>query len=187
MALPKLLSRFLREPLFSSPLSRGLTRRTSTIGCLVLASAVLITGCQDDTDLVRQIQNRRQAKQQTQSRQDHLGETFTLLRQYIDLEPEKAQRQIAYHLNRWSESKPAGEATTPELSKSIREIVPKEQLEARIATSMFQPSDALHLRDSFLFHSLYSWVDVESHDERLLTEPFEPSALAKAVRDALAT
>lgn len=158
MALPK-RSRFTRR----------LSAANGRIGCLFLAASILTTGCQDDTDLVRQIQNKRQAKQQLQSQRDHLGETFVLLRQYIDLEPEKAQRQIAYHLNRWSETKPTDTTTAPELVRSIRELIPQEQLEIRLANATFQPQDAQHLRDSFLFHSLYNWVDVDTHDERLLT------------------
>ena len=136
---------------------------------VVLGLAVL-TGCQDDTELVRAIQKERQEKEQLTSERDHLGEAFNLLDQYIDLDREKAQRQIAYHLNRWSETKPASEAGSPEIANSIRDIVPAEQLAERLGATNFQPADADHLRDCYLFRSIFSWVDVELHEELLLTE-----------------
>ncbi|MCA9135792.1 MAG: hypothetical protein KDB00_03510 [Planctomycetales bacterium] len=120
--------------------------------------------------MVRDIQNRRQANQQSQSERDHLGEAFRLLRQYIDLEPKKADRQIAFHLNRWSESITPGKAAPPELLKSIRDLMTSEQFADRVSSAKFQPSDAEHLRDCYLFHQLFNWVDVPIHDEHLLTD-----------------
>lgn len=172
MALPK-LSRFRFNPIArlcrslpSPPANRRVTPRV----CLFLLTTLVTAGCQDDTDLVREIQNRRQAKQQLQSERDHLGEAFRLLRQYIDLEPDKAQRQIAFHLNRWSEGKTPSQAAPPKLAKSIRDLISSEQFAERVSNSTFQPSDAQHLRDCYLFYQLYNWVDVEIHDERLLTD-----------------
>lgn len=138
----------------------------------MLGLALFTAGCEDDAALVRKIQNERQAKQQLESGQDHLGETFVLLRQYIELDTGKANRQIAYHLNRWSESRPPVQAEVPDLVKSIDRLVPAEQLQDRIANPTFQASDAQHLRDSFLFSELYSWVDSEQNDERLLADWF---------------
>lgn len=137
---------------------------------LAVVAMLILGGCGDDTKLVREIQNKRQAQQQLQSERDHLGEAFNLLRQYIDLDVGKAERQIAYHLNRWSETKQPSSAAPPVLLKSISDLLPADQQKLRITDATFQSSDAEHLRNCFLFRSIYSWVDVERHDEKLLTE-----------------
>ncbi|KAA5540303.1 tetratricopeptide repeat protein [Roseiconus nitratireducens] len=134
---------------------------------------VALVGCGDDTALVRKIQNQRQAKQQMVTQQDHLAEIFVLLRQYIDLEPEKAERQIAYHLNRWSESKPEPDAKVPELLDTVKGVMPPDQLTRRSGSLTFLPGDADHLRDCYLFNTLYNWVDTDQHDESLLTDWFK--------------
>ncbi|MCO8121195.1 hypothetical protein NHH03_05555 [Stieleria sp. TO1_6] len=139
-------------------------------GLVVLITTLALVGCRNDSKLAQQIQSRRQAKQQSQSHQDHLAETFALLRQFIELEPKRAQRQIAYHLNRWSDTKPPSKATVPELVKTIRDILPERQLESRIGSLTFQPSDSNHLRDSYLYQQLYNWVDTPQHDDALLAE-----------------
>jgi hypothetical protein len=132
---------------------------------------MIVAGCQDDAELVRQIQNERQAKQQLRSQQDHLNEVFVLLRQYVELQPEKASQQLAYHLNRWTEDRPPAAAEVPKpLVASIRDLMPPEQLANRLASDTFMPQDAEHLRDSYLFSQLYRWVDVPEHDDPLLKE-----------------
>ena len=139
---------------------------------LLLATCLLAIGCGDDADLVREIQTKRQTKQRALSNQDHLGEVFVLLEQYIELEPEKANRQIAYHLNRWSETRPSADASPSGLLQSVSGLIEPDQLDKRGTDTSFQYGDALHLRDSFLFNRLYSWVDVDALDERLLAEWF---------------
>ncbi|WP_436716343.1 hypothetical protein U8335_01785 [Roseiconus lacunae] len=145
----------------------------------LFVSLLSLTGCQDDTALVRKIQYKRQVEQQSQSQQDHLGDVFALLEQYVELEPKKARRQIAYHLNRWSESQPATATERADLVKTIEDLFPPQELEKLADDSTYQPGDAEHLRDCFLFHSLYSWIDAEHLDERLLADWF--TDLAKTI------
>ncbi|QEF97003.1 hypothetical protein Mal15_10330 [Stieleria maiorica] len=169
MAPPKL-------PRFCFPLF-GPDRQTAEIrrrGSLLITLMVLITGvgCQDDTALVRKIQSQRQAQQETQARRDHLGEAFVLLRKYVELAPEMAQEQIAFHLNGWSATRPPSEATEPELADTLRDVISADALTERVAGRTFLPGDVLHLRDSYLFHSLYTWVDTPRLDEKLLTDWF---------------
>lgn len=154
---------------------RGYAPRKCVAAMLSLVALALpiSLGCSNDADLVREIQSRRQAKRQSLSKEDHLGDTFALLVQYIELEPAKANRQIAYHLNRWSETRPAGDAVAPEIVKSIREIVPEKALVARVEDPTFRPSDASHLRDSFLFNAIYNRVDDPRQDESLLADWFK--------------
>lgn len=140
------------------------------LGLIVVAGTV---GCQDDADLVRQIRSERQAQQRLRSQQDHLDEVFVLLRQYVELQPEKAAQQVAYHLNRWAESRGSDQAEVPKkLLASIRDLMPPEELKSRVAADTFMPGDAEHLRDSFLFNRLYSWVDVPANDDPLLNDWF---------------
>ncbi|MEO1618758.1 MAG: hypothetical protein AAFV88_23105 [Planctomycetota bacterium] len=149
----------------------------------------LVAGCGDDTDLVRDIQNRRQNRAQERSQQDHLGEMFALLNQFIDLEPERAQRQIAYHLNRWSESRDGDGGQVTELLKTVRDIVPPEQLQESLQSETFQTSDVRHLRDCFLFSQLFSWIDVPELDDPLLVGWFneKEDSWKQADVDALRT
>lgn len=132
---------------------------------------MVVTGCHDDTELVRQIQSSRQARQELQSNSDHLGDTFVLLRKYVQLQPEKAEQQVAFHLNSWSATRPDTDQTAgTELTKTYGPVISKEQLADRVADPRYNASDAIHLRDSFLFHSLYSWIDAPIQDETLLTD-----------------
>ena len=133
----------------------------------------ILGGCSDDSDLVREIQAKRQERQQAQNKQDHLGDVFVLLREYISLEPEKAQRQIAFHLNQWSNSRKQTDATAPALSKSLRDLVQLEPFIREVEDPVFQPLDAQHLRDCYLFHSLYEWIDTDFHDDLLLKDWME--------------
>ncbi|QDV86750.1 Tetratricopeptide repeat protein [Stieleria magnilauensis] len=143
-------------------------------GALWIGVASLLTvGCQDDTALVREIQSRRQAQQETLSRRDHLGESFVLLRKYVELDPQKAQEQIAFHLNGWSATRPPSEVTEPKLVDTLGDLISQNELADRVTGRTFLPSDVVHLRDSYLFHSLYSWVDVPQQDESLLTDWFK--------------
>jgi hypothetical protein len=139
---------------------------------MVSAGLVGLTGCQDDSDLVRQIQRDRQIRQQSGTQQDHLGEVFALLDQYVDLDPGRANRQMAFHLNSWSQTRDPADAKPPELMRSLRDLDPDGKLVSRVANETFQPSDAVHLRDSFLFNALSSWVDTPANDEALLAEWF---------------
>ncbi|MEO1526481.1 MAG: hypothetical protein AAFX06_13680 [Planctomycetota bacterium] len=132
---------------------------------------LLTSGCGDDAKLVREIQSKRQQRQQSRTQQDHLGEIFALLRNFVDLDAERARKQIAFHLNRWKEGKSV-EAGAPAIVRSLRDVIPTDALEPRIEDPDFQPSDSQHLRDCFLFRSIYSWVDKESQDDALLTDWF---------------
>ena len=136
-------------------------------------ASLLAVGCQDDTALVREIQSRRQAQQETLARRDHLGDSFVLLRKYVELDAEKAQEQIAFHLNGWSATRPPSEVTEPKLVDTLGDLISQNELADRVSGRTFLPTDVLHLRDSYLFHSLYSWVDVPRHDESLLADWFK--------------
>lgn len=161
MALPNINRGYLPE-----------ARAAALLSLLALLLPISL-GCSSDADLVREIQTRRQAKRQSLSKEDHLGDTFELLTQYIELEPVKANRQIAYHLNRWSETRPVSKATAPEIVKSIRDIVPEKTLVPRLEDQTYRPGDASHLRDSFLFNSIYNRIDIPDQDESLLADWFK--------------
>ncbi len=100
---------------------------SSTRFALVLLSTLvilLLPGCSDDIETVREIQAERQSRMQSQTHQDHLGEAFSLLSRLVELNPDKAQRQIAYHLNRWREGKSFENVPVTEMIRTVSEVLP---------------------------------------------------------------
>ena len=152
---------------------------------LFASLAVVVIGCERDDTTVRAIQAQRQKRVQTQSKQDHLGEAFNLLQSYVDLNKDKARRQIAYHLNRWLDVRPVdAELSMPEMLRTIREIVPPERLADDFERTRFAPSDINHLRDCYLFRKVTEWVDSERSDDPLLADWLEAKAGTLSEEDA---
>ncbi|MEM8671027.1 MAG: hypothetical protein AAGG48_26100 [Planctomycetota bacterium] len=152
----------------STQLHQRVTSRL-LVGCF-LTVPVLLTGCSDDLDTVRQIQSDRQAKLQAESEQDHLGEAFSLVSRLVELNPEKAERQISYHLNRWADSKSQNSDEVPEILGTISDVLPTENAEERFLRERFLKSDLSHIRDSYLARRAVEWVDHERSDDPLLTD-----------------
>ncbi len=145
--------------------------RLAAITILMVALGTMLVGCSSDVDTVRQIQTQRHREMQAQSKHDHLGEAFSLLQRLVELNPEKAYRQIAYHLNRWRETKPdSNPVPAPELLRTLGELLPVEAVAERIEREEFVASDINHLRDAYLFGQLVRWVDSERSDDPLLDQ-----------------
>ena len=131
----------------------------------------MIVGCGDDTDTIRQIQARRQEKLQSESKQDHLAETFDLLSKLVSLNRKKADRQIIYHLNQWGETQSkALEPNVTDLLKTVSEILPEEKAADWIRGERFVSGDINHLRDCYLFRQVTEWIDSEANDDLLLKD-----------------
>ncbi|TWT89479.1 tetratricopeptide repeat protein [Stieleria varia] len=157
-----------------TPASTRLRHHACLLLGLFLTSITCVAGCSDDRQLVREIQTRRQNKMQTETIQDHLGETVELLDKIVGLDPEKAQRQIAYHLNQWNIAHPDTSGTqAAKLLSTISELLPPEVVENRIESSTFAGSDTTHLRDCYLFRQIVRWVDTPERDDLLLESWFE--------------
>lgn len=139
-------------------------------GLLVLGSMLLLTGCSGDSDAVREIQAQQQARMQAESRQDHLGEAFDLLSRLVELNPERAEREISYHLNRWADSKSISDASAPEIIRTVNDVLPVELAEERISRKRFKPEDLSHIRDSYLASRILEWVDHERSDDPALAD-----------------
>jgi tetratricopeptide (TPR) repeat protein len=107
---------------------------------------------------------------QSQSQQDHFGETFSLLSRLVELNPEQAQRQIAYHLNQWREGKSFDSVPVTDLIKTVSDVLSDEQAAARIDHENYVNRDVDHIRNAFLFNSIVSWVDQPGSEDPLLTE-----------------
>ncbi|MGB7328937.1 MAG: tetratricopeptide repeat protein [Rubripirellula sp.] len=141
---------------------------------LPVLAATLVTflgGCSDDADTIRRIRSQRQAKMQSQTQQDHIGETFSLLSRLVELNPDEAERQIAYHLNRWSEDRDEVKADDiSELLRTISDVLPPEAVQQRIDRKNFSRDDTGHLRDSYLFKRISDWVNRNSSDDLVLTD-----------------
>lgn len=131
---------------------------------------LLLPGCGDDIDTVREIQAERQKRMQSQTQQDHLGEAFSLISRLVELNPDKAQRQITYHLNRWREGKSFESPPVTEMIRTVSEVLPAEAATERTARENYLPSDVNHLRDSYLFRRIFEWVDREQSDDPLLAD-----------------
>ncbi len=143
--------------------------RTFPWPLLVLACAFLLpTGCDNQSKAVRQIQAQRHELVQQQSKHDHLGEVFELLSGIVELNPEQARRQIAYHLNRWRESRDDAMVAAPELLKTLGDLVPPDKLAERVEQELFVGSDVNHLRDAYLFQQIVKWTDSELCDDPLI-------------------
>lgn len=162
MSTSQILERFARIGASRTPLQRSL------LGVSLVA--LLLSGCSDDLDKVREIQTQRQAQVQAQSQQDHLGEAFDLISHLVELNDEKARRQISYHLNRWQETRQLEEMPPAKLLTTVQDLLPPEEAAERTGRVEFQPSDVDHLRDCYLFRRIVDWVDRPSSDDPLLTE-----------------
>lgn len=159
---------FSRFALFQTPFGWPL------LAALSLASLALLgAGCNDDRDLVRQIQIQRQSRMQSEAQQDHLGEAFGLLQRLVTLNPAEAHRQITYHLNRWSEhqGEPAA-AEAPEIVDTLGDVLLPNEARDRATRANFVHSDVDHLRDAYLFRQIVEWVDTEQHDDPVLAAWF---------------
>jgi hypothetical protein len=143
-------------------------RKLSLLG---LAFAVMLAvGCSDNTARVRAIERQRQARIQADTTVDHLGEVHGLLSRLVELNPQEAQREVIYHLNRWGEGKEfEGEKATA-LLKTISAVIPEEQARALTEQASFVSSDTDYLRDCYLFRQISEWVDRESGEDPMLTE-----------------
>jgi hypothetical protein len=148
------------------------SRVAPAIGCLIFfAGTILFSGCSDDIDEVRKIQTQRQVRMQAQSQQDHLGEAFELLSRIVDLNADKAQRQIAYHLNQWlAERAEPPTASAPELLATISDLLPADIAAARIEKDRFVPADINHLRDCYLFRQVVNWINTANRDDIVLQD-----------------
>ena len=94
-----------------------------------------VLGCGSDLEQARKIQSKRQSQMQTQSQQDDLGEVFELLRTFIELNDQKASRQIVYHLNRWKNDRVVNQEPVPAPFSEIRELLPTQQAVERITAT----------------------------------------------------
>ncbi len=141
-----------------------------TMAVVVLSSALLLTGCNDDTAKVRELQARSQNRLQSESEQDHLAETFSLLSRLVELNPVQAQRQIAYHLNQWRDGKQFGPVAVSDLIQTVSDVLSEEQASGRIDHENYVNADINHLRNAYLFSRIVRWVDSESSDDPLLAE-----------------
>ena len=138
--------------------------------CTLLAGSILV-GCADDTAAVRAIQARRQEKLQSENKQDHIGDTYQLLTSLVELNREKANRQIVYHLNQWRQERSVDvdKSVTP-LIKTISEFLPAEQVQDNVQNDAYLTSDIDHLRDCYLFRKIVQWIDTEKNDDPLLKD-----------------
>ena len=140
----------------------------SVIGILAILFLVAATGCGSDLEQARKIQSKRQTLMQSQSQQDDLGEVFELLSHFVELNDQKATRQIVYHLNRWKDGRPVEGADIPEAFSLVSDLLPADQATRRITSSDYQSSDIRHLRDSYLFRRVLEWADRPESDDPLL-------------------
>ncbi len=137
---------------------------------LLLLFMVLATGCSDDSATVLEIQARRQERLQAESKQDHLGETFSLLTQIVELNRERADRQIVYHLNQWRQSRVVNDHLAPptELVNNISNVLPGDKVNQRVTREAFTAGDVDHLRDCYLFRTINRWIDSPQCDDEIL-------------------
>ena len=166
------------------------------MGCL------LTIGCNDDLDTVRKIQAGRQARQQSETKVDHIGEAMGLVSKLVELDPTTAGRQIAYHLNAWENTRQAQEAQpstksksgldnfkATELLKTISDIIPEPEAIKSITQESFTPSDIEYIRYHYLLRQIVNWVLERGQTDPLWNEWLASNreALGSKNADALAS
>lgn len=144
-----------------------LSRKLSLL--VLLLAALFAVGCGDNSAKVKAIERQRQARIQADTTVDHLGEVHSLLSRLVELNPQEAQRELVYHLNRWGEGKEFdGDKATP-LLKTISTVLPEEQAREMTEQASFVGSDTDYLRDCYLFRQISEWVDREPGEDPMLT------------------
>jgi len=137
---------------------------TLVCGCLALI------GCRDDSATVRQIQALDRSRMQLEAKQDDLGETFALLENLVELNPEQAKRQIIFHLNRWYQGKKFDSVPVSELIKTVSDVLNTQQASERTGHENYVSGDVEHLRGAYLFNRVVRWIDHPRCDDPLLTD-----------------
>ena len=137
------------------------------VGLLPILILLPLCGCDDDVDTVRKIQAQQQVRIQSQSQQDHLGEIFVLLSDFVHLNPDQVRRQITFHLNRWRDERSFDAVQESELIRTVSDVLSTESAKRRISRDNHVPSDVNHLRDSYLFRRIVQWVDHQRSDDPL--------------------
>jgi hypothetical protein len=128
-----------------------------------------LSGCGDDTATVRKIQASRQARQQAETKVDHIGEAMNLVSRLVDLDQTSASRQIVYHLNAWNTANQSqttskkDDASTDallpsDLLSTVSDLLPMETASQTILEENFTTLDVLHLRDMYLHRQVTNWV-----------------------------
>lgn len=135
-----------------------------------MLAGLLLIGCSNDADTIRMIEKERQARIQADTKVDHLGEVHGLLYRLVELNAQQAQRQMAFHLNRWHEGRKFGPVNATPLISTISHLIPEDELRAMMTQESFVAEDTNHLRDSYLFRKIADWVDRESGEDPLLTD-----------------
>lgn len=163
-----------RFPDSSGPHVLSVQVKTALTVPLTLVMFVLaMAGCGDDRRAVQQIQLRNLQRNEDESNQDHLADVFGMLPKYVNLDGQQAQQQMAYRLNRWVATQDAEQAAASvQLIDSVKDLLSEDQLDRRFTSARFNGSDALHLRDCYLFHQLYTWVDSPKMDQAILADWF---------------
>lgn len=129
-------------------------------GCVIMLSLVS-SGCSDDSQAVRSIQSNRQARQQSETQIDHLGEAFSLVSRLIELERDAANRQIIYHLNAWqqaSAAKDTGEPVPSSLLSTVSDIIPPADAAENYSRDSFTAADVAELEYRYLLQQVADWV-----------------------------
>lgn len=133
-------------------------------------------GCHDDSKELQRILSQRQVAVQKQTQQDHLGETVSLLNQFVELNEDRARQQIAYHLNQWLRTTPSQSATAndpstvPEIAATLEPLIERESLADAVLRPDFTVDDVPLLRDANLFRHVAGWVNTPLRDDPIYQE-----------------
>ncbi|MEM9826807.1 MAG: tetratricopeptide repeat protein [Planctomycetota bacterium] len=123
---------------------------------------------------MRKIRSTQQRQLVEETQQDDLAEGIGYVDRLVELNAEEAERQIAYHLNRWLEIRGGLDdgASLPDLFKPLNAIVDQGELERRFSQTQFDRTDILHLRNAFLFSRMVEHIDSPEsmHDDPLLSD-----------------
>jgi hypothetical protein len=160
---------------------RSLFAKASLFASALFCVGIFTLGCKSEDEVVREMQMNSQRQVMRSEEQDHLGEAFSFLVRLTELNPEQANRQILFHLNRWLEDRrePNDSRKLPEVFATLDSAIDLKELESRFMSASFIENDIRYLRDQYLMQKMVSWIDAPLHDDPIL-EPWFQSLNAKA-------
>lgn len=150
----------------------------SLLAVLTMAAA---SGCNNDIEVVRQVQSQRQARERQQAQIDHLRSAMEYVSQLAQLDVDSAEQQVIKHLNTWYQTQPSGPrgAWRPtQLVDSWRDVLSPDAARQAMALDHFVPDDLWHLRLNYLVGEVADWTAESAPIDPLLEDWFTEQAAA---------
>jgi hypothetical protein len=133
---------------------------------------VLLVGCREPLQSVKEVQRQADQQQRAVAEVDHLKDAFEYVATAAELDAQAANVRVASLLNAWLDLNPmAGEPTAPKL---LGTLDPGDAEFCRDALGMMQgrfvPADVEYLKLTYLLNQITAWVRPESSRDPLYAD-----------------